>query len=206
MILKGNKGILLRGLVLAGGKSKRMGQDKTVMRWHDKEQRYYVAEMLSSLCDDVFISCREEQVSEIDANYKTLSDAIADAGPSGAILTAFKKYPESAWLVVACDLPLLDAATLQYLIEQRDINKAATTFESPYDGLPEPLITIWEPKSFQLLSEHIAEGFTCPRKALIRNADQVKIVKASSPDALINTNTPEDVEKVKAILNTSHAA
>ena len=122
-------------------------------------------------------------------------------GPLGAILTAFNKNAETAWLVVACDLPLLDIATLKFLISQRDSNKIATTFESPYDGKPEPLITIWEPQSLPFLQEHIDGGFTCPRKALIKNIDNVKVIKAVHPDALMNTNTPEDAEKVKLILN-----
>jgi len=192
---------LLNGLVLAGGKSVRMGQDKSLMKWHGKEQRYYLADILSSLCNEVFISCRPDQQSEIDSKYNTLPDIQAGMGPLGAILTAFNKNVEAAWLVVACDLPLLDIATLEFLIAERDINKIATTFESPYDGKPEPLITIWEPQSLAFLQEHISDGFTCPRKALIKNIDNVKIIKPKDPDAIMNTNTPEDAEKVKMLLN-----
>lgn len=199
MISKDNN-IPLYGLVLAGGKSLRMGNDKSIINWHGKEQRYYMADMLGALCDDVFISCREEQVSEIDTNYKTITDQHTDLGPYGAILSAFKTNSDAAWLVVACDLPLLDRETLQYLIANRDTSKMATTFESPYDTLPEPLITIWEPKSLDILLSYLPEGFRCPRKALNRNIDNVKIIKASNPDALMNTNTPEDAEKVKQIL------
>ena len=194
MISKG-----INGLVLAGGKSLRMGIDKSTMLWHGVEQRYYVADMLSALCDEVYISCRPEQEQEI-TNYPTIPDSYEGLGPYGAILSAFKAYPNKTWLVVACDLPLLDIETLQYLIDNRDTSKMATTFESPYDGLPEPLITIWEPKSYEILLSYIPEGYKCPRKALRNNLDDVKIIKAINPDALMNTNTPEDAEKVKQIL------
>ncbi len=192
--------IPLYGLVLAGGKSVRMGNDKSTINWHGKEQRYYMADLLGQLCEDVFISCREEQASEIDTNYKTIPDTYTDLGPYGAILSAFKTNPGASWLVVACDLPLLDTETLQYLIANRDISKIATTFESPYDTLPEPLITIWEPEAYDILLSYLPEGFRCPRKALNRNIDNVKIIKASNADALMNTNTPEDAEKVKQIV------
>ena len=76
----------------------------------------------------------------------------------------------------------------------------ATTFKSPFDGLPEPLITIWEPSSFERLQTHIADGFTCPRKALIRNDSLVKLLIPPNPDALMNANTPRDAEKVKEII------
>lgn len=194
---------LLYGLVLAGGKSLRMGQDKGIMQWHGKEQRYYIADMLLNVCDDVFISCREEQQQEIEPTYKTLPDTVDGSGPLIAILSAFKAYPHAAWLVVACDLPLLDLPTLKYLIDNRDIASIATTFSSPFDQLPEPLITIWEPASHEALLAHIGDGYTCPRKALIRNENRVRILPPPNPDALLNANTPEDAEKVRVIINNA---
>jgi len=188
----------LYGLVLAGGKSERLGYDKSKISWHGNEQRYHIANMLSALCQQVFISCRAEQEHEINPTYKTLPDTFTGLGPYGAILSALREHPSMAWLVLACDLPLLDAETLQYLIQNRDVSKMATTFESPHDTLPEPLITIWEPKSYPVLLSFLSQGNSCPRKALINN--DVKIIKAIDPDALINVNTPADSEKVKNIL------
>jgi molybdenum cofactor guanylyltransferase len=190
----------LYGLVLAGGKSVRMGYDKSIVQWHGKEQRYYMADLLGDICEEVFISCRAEQQNEIDPKYKTLVDNYEGAGPLIGILSAFKANPNVAWLVVACDLPLLDLYTLQYLIQNRDTAAMATTFKSPFDGLPEPLITIWEPKAYEKLQTHITDGYTCPRKALIRNEMQVKILPPPNPDALMNANTPEDAEKVRSTL------
>jgi molybdopterin-guanine dinucleotide biosynthesis protein A len=193
----------LYGLVLAGGKSVRMGHDKSIMQWHGKEQRYYMVDLLASVCESVFISCRAEQQNEIDSKYKTLIDNYQGAGPLIGILSAFKAYPNVAWLVAACDLPLLDLAALQYLIQNRDTSAIATTFQSPHDGLPEPLITIWEPSSFERLQAHITDGYTCPRKALIRNEANVKMLTAPNPEALINANTPEDAQRVNEILGTN---
>ena len=194
-----NSQTTLFGLVLAGGKSLRMGHDKGIIQWHGTEQRYYTAGMLSSLCQDVFISCRAEQQHEI-TGYKVLPDSYAGSGPLTGILSAFRSNPDVAWLVTACDLPLLDTNTLQYLVDNRDTNAIATTFESPFDQLPEPLITIWEPASYAVLLSFLADGLTCPRKILIRNNERVKILKAPNPDTLMNANTPEDAEKVKTIL------
>ncbi len=190
----------LFGLVLAGGKSMRMGHDKSVIQWHGKEQRYYIADMLQHVCEDVFISCRPEQQSEIDNAYKTLPDTVSGSGPLVAILSALKARPDVAWLVVACDLPLLDIQTLQYLIGNRDTTSIATTFESPFDTLPEPLITIWEPSAYAVLQAHSADGFSCPRKALIRNVERVKILTPPDATALMNANTPGDADQVREII------
>jgi len=192
---------LLYGLVLAGGKSVRMGVDKGAITWHGKEQRYYMADLLQDICSDVFISCRAEQQHEIDVKYKALPDTFTGMGPYGAILTALDAHPGKAWLITACDLPLLDRGTLQFLVQNRDISAIATTFESPFDGLPEPLITIWESSALPVLHAYLSEGLTCPRKVLIRNKEQVKILTPPHPDALLNANTEADAEKVREFLH-----
>ena len=188
----------LNGVVLAGGKSVRMGYDKGSVNWYGKQQRYHMADLLKSYCNDVSLSCRAEQKSEIDSNYKVLADTFIDLGPYGAILSAFREDPNSAVLIVACDLPLLDDATLQCLVTNRDPSKIATTFKNNFDDFPEPLITIWEPKSYPVLLAWLAQGYSCPRKVLI-NSD-VKVLEAPNPDALTNVNTPEQLERVKQIL------
>jgi len=189
----------LNGLVLAGGKSVRMeGNDKGAMVWHGKEQRYYVADMLKVSCKEVYISCRPEQQAEIEHARPVLPDTFSGLGPYGAILSAFRAQPDAAWLVTACDLPLLNQQALDFLTAQRDTKAMATTFISPYDGLPEPLITIWEPKSYPILLSFLAQGYSCPRKALI-NSD-TNLLTAPDPDALINVNTPGDVERVKQLI------
>lgn len=188
----------LNGLVLAGGKSVRMGTDKGALVWHGKEQRSYMADLLRPLCRTVFISCRPDQQGEIDPAYSILPDRVQGLGPAAGILTAFGYDPHSAWLVVACDLPLLDAATLQFLIQHRDPASIATTFRSPHDGLPEPLVTIWEPASHPVLVQFAAQGITCPRKVLLNS--RVNLTEPLYPEALLNANTPADAEKVHRLL------
>lgn len=183
---------------MAGGKSLRMGQDKGLMSWHGKEQRYHMVDLLSEFCDEVYISCREEQVNEIK-DFPTLTDKFDVKGPAAGILTALHQDANCAWLVVACDLPLLDAAAIQYLIDNRDAGKVATTYKSPHDGLPEPLITIWEPNSKDALLSFVEQGYSCPRKALI-NSD-TSIIVPKDEEALINANTPEEAERVRSIID-----
>ena len=189
----------INGLVLAGGKSQRMGFDKGAVNWHGTEQRYYLADLLKPFCDAVFISCRADQKNEINSNYLSLADTFTDLGPYGAILSAFREKPDSAWLVIACDLPLMDENTLQYLVDSRNPSAVATAYQSPVNEFPEPLITIWEPKSYSLLLSFLAQGYSCPRKVLI-NSD-VSLVNALNPDALTNVNTPDELERIKRILH-----
>ncbi|QKJ33194.1 NTP transferase domain-containing protein [Mucilaginibacter mali] len=194
----------LNALVLAGGKSERMGQDKGAINWHGKDQRYYMADLLKGYTDNVYISCRADQQHDIDAVYQTLPDTFTGLGPFGAILSAFREQPEKAWLVIACDLPLLDKDTLDFLIASRDPSAIATAFKSPHDEFPEPLITIWEPKSYPVLLSFLAQGYSCPRKVLI-NSDS-HIIKAPNPGALTNVNTPEELKRVKALIQPKNVS
>jgi molybdopterin-guanine dinucleotide biosynthesis protein A len=108
---------VLNGLVLAGGKSTRMGFDKGEVNWYGKEQRYHMADLLNKHCAEVYISCRdEEQQKGIATDYLSLPDTFTGLGPYGAILSAFRQKPIAAWLVIACDLPLVDAEVLQHLV------------------------------------------------------------------------------------------
>jgi molybdopterin-guanine dinucleotide biosynthesis protein A len=194
----------INGLVLAGGKSQRMGTDKALLNWHGKEQQYFMADLLQEFCEEVYLSCCPEQVPEIDPNYQVLPDTFTDLGPFGAILSAFRQQPDAAWLVVACDLPLLDKTTLGFLLENRSVSAVATTFQNPEDSFPEPLITIWEPKSYPVLLSFLSQGYSCPRKVLINS--EVKMLKPENTDALRNVNTPEEREAVKQILKQKSEA
>jgi molybdopterin-guanine dinucleotide biosynthesis protein A len=187
------------GLILAGGRSSRMGHDKGAIKWFGKEHRFYLADMISSFCSSVYISCREDQLEEIQhSHYKGIADVYPGAGPMGGILSAFKAYPEVAWLVVACDMPLLNNEAINFLIQERDPRYIATTFRSPHDQLPEPLFTIWEPAAQQVLLNSLNNNSKCPRRVL--NEQSAKIISATYPEGLLNANTPEEAENAKRII------
>ena len=123
----------LHGLVLAGGKSQRMGHDKTVIDYHGIPHWQYLASRISSYCDSVFISKRADQEKLSDDAYPRLDDAFAGLGPFGGIVSAFKEYPNHAWLVVASDLPLADRA-IEHLVANRNPTKLATAFHNETTG------------------------------------------------------------------------
>lgn len=186
----------LRGLVLAGGRSQRMGQDKGKLAYYGQEQRAHAAELLAGFCQDVHVSCRPDQLPELEyAGLRPLPDSFLDLGPLGGILSAFRLDPNAAWLVVACDLPFLSQTTLAHLVQRRQPARLATTFQSPENQWPEPLITVWEPASYPQLLRFLALGYSCPRKTLI-NSD-VELLMPPAPQELRNVNTPEEAAQVR---------
>lgn len=188
----------LSGLVLAGGKSTRMNSDKTRFNYHGKPQREFIWDLLSVHCEKVFLSCREDQIGEISSSLNPLPDTFTGLGPFGGILSAFRSNPNTAWLTVASDLPLLDEEMLRYLVDNRDPSKTATAFWDPKHEFPEPLITIWEPRAYHQLLYFLSLGYSCPRKALI-NSD-VKLLDAPDKGKLLNVNYPEEYDAILKVI------
>jgi molybdopterin-guanine dinucleotide biosynthesis protein A len=185
----------LYGLVLAGGRSTRMGTDKGLLNWQGKPHRYYLADLLKGFCKEAFISCRSDQKHEIDDEYQTIEDSLVEMGPFGGLYAAFERHPDCAWLVLACDLPFVNTQILNHLIQQRAAEKMATTYINPSDRLPEPLLTIWEPLAFKGLIEARNSGNFSLRKLLLN--ENIKLIPADDARLLSNVNTPEEVRLIR---------
>jgi molybdopterin-guanine dinucleotide biosynthesis protein A len=192
---------VLKGLVLAGGQSARMGEDKGRIDYHGLPQREHVAQLLRPFCKEVFLSVRPGQGAEVSETLPILEDTFLGLGPLGAILSAMREDPNAAWLVAACDLPLLDAATVKHLVESRSVTSNATAFKTSADAFPEPMLAIWEPQAYPELLQQLAHGWSCPRKYLIQaNCQILEIPEAT---ALTNVNTPEERAKALAHIRSS---
>lgn len=188
----------INGLVLAGGRSIRMGQDKSMMEYHGMPHRDYLLHLLMAQKIPAYVSIRADQAETMTMDHPVIVDRFEGLGPYGAILSAMMTAPDHAWLVVATDLPFVSGDTFEKLLSQRNPSRIATAFHNPETGFPEPLITLWEPKAYPVLLSFLAQGNICPRKALI-NAD-VQIIHESNPKWLMNVNTPEELEKAKVYL------
>ena len=181
----------LNGLIMAGGKSTRMGQDKSLIEYHGKPQREFLLELLAPICNEVFVSCSASQ--ELPAGLPLIRDSFDGIGPMAGLLSAFRQDPDAAWLCVAVDLPYLSRVSLDALVQYRDPTCVATAFMNGDAEHPEPLITIWEPKAYSRLLLALGEGITCPRKVLL-NTD-VRLLQAPDERELTNANDPASYEQ-----------
>lgn len=184
----------LKGLVLAGGRSTRMGEDKGRIKYHKIEQREYLSGLLAQNHIENYISCRQEQREEL-SSHALIVDQFIDAGPMGAVLSAFKTDPDAAWLVIAVDMPAVSDTIVKTLLRERSYKHFATCFHNDETNFPEPLLTIFEPKSYLALMQTFALGYMCPRKFLINHP--VKSIRSNNREFLVNINTPEEREQWK---------
>jgi len=180
------------GLLLAGGESRRMGRDKALLLRNGQSQLEYVSALLAGIVDRVFVSVRQEQQGEPERDrFSTIADRYDGIGPVAGILSAMDEHPDVDWLVVACDLPNLDAATLEYLLENRSQEQPFTAFRSSYDELPEPLCAFYRAVSNAIVREFVESGIVCPRKILIRS--DTLLLQQPDPKSLDNINTPDEL-------------
>jgi molybdopterin-guanine dinucleotide biosynthesis protein A len=184
----------LYGLVLAGGRSRRMGQDKALLKRDGRSQLANLVALLEPMVERVFVSTRSDQREEPERRrFSQIIDNYTSIGPVAGVLSAMEEYPAVDWLVVACDLPNVNEDTVRFLIDNRSAEKPFTAYRSSYDDLPEPLCAIYRLGSEVIVRDCIDAGVTCPRKMLIRS--DTKLLVQTDPRALDNINTPEELQE-----------
>lgn len=185
----------LNALILIGGTSKRMGSDKSVIDYHGKPQWEHLVDLLQNQVDKIYISARPNQ----QITYPNIiTDKEAGLGPFGAILSALDSKPGEAFLVIATDLPYIDKTTIKLLIRNRDLTKSATALKAKNKDYPEPLATIWEPKSLAVLKNFYENKIYKPIQIL----KEIPLKTITVNDAILeNINTESEYLQVKDKLN-----
>ena len=182
----------INGLILSGGLSTRMGEDKRLIKYHDKTQEQYLFDLLTPYCSEVYVSINQSQQTDLphifDLNLSVKS-------PIVGIVSAFDKNSETAWLVVACDMPFINQEVIEHLIKHRNPEKFATAFENPEEHFPDPLLTIYEPKIYEKLQEAINQGKKSPMKVL-QNLE-IELLEVFDNKILMNINTVIQMKKRK---------
>ncbi|GCE81980.1 NTP transferase domain-containing protein [Komagataeibacter diospyri] len=198
---------LLYGLVLAGGESRRMGQDKAALPYGGRPQLARVFDLLDHHVRRCFVSIRPDQGHDpLRASYPCIVDRreikeMLGGGPMLGVLSAHTAYPDVAWLVVACDLPMLDDRTLAILVDERNADLDATAYLSESDGLPEPLCTIWEPAMLAELAKRKADQTIRLRQML--GGPAIRLLEVKKTGALENVNAPDERARVLERLGSS---
>lgn len=190
------------GLVLAGGKSRRMGRDKALLDRGGQSQLGYAVELLDRHTDRVFVSTSAALASDAERRqYPLIVDRYEGLGPVAGILSAIREHPEVDWLVVACDLPNVDDATIANLLAQRDGEQYFTAYASSYDALPEPLCALYHAGCADTIQAFVDDGIHCPRKILIRS--ETLLLQQLHAASLDNVNTPDDLHKNRVLQDTA---
>jgi len=179
----------LYGLVLAGGRSRRLGRDKATLVYKGQLQIDRHIGVLKRFCEQVFLSVREDQ--EYLVNAEPIIDRMGEIGPLGGILSAFFYHRDKNWLVVGVDMPFVNLFTIKELVEARDPAKNATCFRAR-DGGPEPLCTIYENKFKDVLLKGAKSGERSPKRILAEHQSVINLIDPKDVSALDTVVTAED--------------
>lgn len=148
----------LAGAVLIGGKSSRMGRPKHLIRhtggetWLERSVK-----TISPFVDELFISGAGE-LPPVLRDLPRVDDLPGVQGPLAGIGALIKEHPWSSWLVLACDLPNLEASAITWLLNQRSGRYRAIIARNPSTGRREPLLAWYDYRSGPLIEKLITSG------------------------------------------------
>lgn len=149
---------ILTALILAGGKSERMGKDKALIDYNGMPHVFYLASLVKPFCNKILISRNKNQTELPSNDYEIIfdDDSGENQGPLTGLISAIKQFPNENFITIYCDLINIDEALIHTLINKRDINKFATCFTS--NNFPEPSLVIFESKSNKILLDKYNSG------------------------------------------------
>ncbi|MGD0403154.1 MAG: molybdenum cofactor guanylyltransferase [Candidatus Acidiferrales bacterium] len=188
------------GYVLAGGKSSRMGVDKALLEIDGVSLIGRAARLLQSITGDPTIIASTSLYSSLGT--KIVTDDWPGHGPLGGMATALR-VSQTPWnLIIACDLPYLTKAWLDFLIERALKSKADAVVPMNERG-PEPLCAMYHKSAENRIRSAVEGGVHKVTDSFPRL--RVEYVeprewKAFASEGLLfkNVNSPADYEEAKA--------
>ncbi|MBP9500038.1 MAG: molybdenum cofactor guanylyltransferase [Acetoanaerobium sp.] len=184
-------------VVLAGGKSSRMGFDKSTMVLQNKKLIESTIKKLDSLFDDIIISVDGlEKKSEFNHD-KIVVDKVKGVGPLGGMISALEMAQSDRLFVIPCDMPVIDIKYISFMMKYMDDNEIIL---SEKNGYFEPFPGFYSksliPRIDELINQNrrsIRSIFECSRTKVISESEWKKL--GFSEEIFTNLNTTQDVEK-----------
>ena len=130
-------------IVLCGGSSKRMGEDKSMLTLHKHPLYMHAAQKLGSVCKSVFLSVNKFQALNSNYKFPLIIDRYSEQGPLGGILSSLECLGQSIF-VLAVDMPFMTLQEIQNLMALRNPYQHITLYHNVEAGKYEAMFSIWE--------------------------------------------------------------
>jgi len=190
----------ITGIILAGGKSSRMGRDKGWIELNNKPLINYAIEALKPYCDDLIISSNSKEYNSL--GYPIYEDKIKNCGPMGGIYSTLLFSSTPINMVLSCDMPLISTELIKYVLDKSVEGKISL----PIHGVNfiEPLCAVYPLEAIPHLEKFIKEG-KLKLIDLVNSipTEQIKIDPSQyfyHPDIFLNINRPGDLERASSLL------
>jgi molybdopterin-guanine dinucleotide biosynthesis protein A len=179
------------GLILTGGKSSRMGQDKARLMLNGATLLQRAIRIMQPLFVDLLVSSRQIRT---DCDWQQVIDNPAHAGPLAGLVAGLERATTTWVCVVACDMPYLNASLLEHLSTFRDGMDAVVPV---IKGYPQPLTAFYSKQclmpALELLNSNCSHSLRALLDQLtVRYLDETHL-QGFDLQSFSDLDTPEDV-------------
>ena len=191
----------ITGIILAGGRSSRLGKDKGLCTLKGKSLVSYAVGILKPLCGDLMISANRFAEKYAAFGFPVIPDQVEDIGPMGGIYSCLKKSKTRHNLLLSCDTPFVSTDVFRLLLKEAEDFQVVCPANEAF--LPEPLSAYYNTNILGDLEDAIRQNEYKMMRFFKRIRFRlVKIDRNFSffNDYLfLNLNTPEDLEKAEGL-------
>lgn len=188
------------GVVLAGGLSSRMGQDKALVRLSDGESADLLTRTVTLLQD---VCGRAIVVGRVQDGYTCIPDTFPGSGPVGGIATALEHCSGAACLVLSCDLPFMEHSVLRALMAHRNKRPGGshvTAYRQGDAGHIEALVAIYEPECLPYFQGCVKEKLLKISRVVPLHEQHFITYSAKEALPFFNLNYPADLEVARRMV------
>ncbi len=187
--------------ILCGGKSRRMGQDKAFIRLGEESLLRRLARIGEGFGERLVAT--DQSLMARETGFRLVPDIVKGCGPVGAVYSLLSGITSDAVLTLPCDMPFFPAALAQEMLKTIPESAQALLLVNR-DGRAYPLCAIFRKSCLGVVREHVEAGKlkAMPMMDLL-GAVHMTLPARFSERALMNLNTPEDLEAVKNTLQES---
>lgn len=187
----------ITGIILAGGKSSRMGTDKGFIKLNGKPFVQYSIDAVKPLVSEIIIVSDN---SDYDVfGLKRVNDIFKDAGPVAGICSGLEASSTAYNLVLSCDIPLINSEILQKLIDNIDNTSQIVQAESL--GKSMPLIAIYKKEVGATFKAFLQEDERRLRIAINGCKSKNIVLEKEQEFSTMNVNTQNELKAVENAYN-----
>lgn len=185
------------GILLAGGLSRRYGSPKAFSEISGKKFYEITYDILAKCCDDVIVVTRKEFFTKFPSNLYVTSDIepFVGCGPLAGIYSAMEKVKAEHYVVLPCDMPLMDESVIKGLIasHHKDVTAVRT------ERFLQPLVSVWSAR----VKPYIKDALLAKRYKMKDVLSEIELheidgaVLSNNRNVFMNINTPEQDEEMR---------
>jgi molybdenum cofactor guanylyltransferase len=181
-------------IILAGGRSSRMGADKSLLSVDGQPIIERICERLAGRFDQILISANEPEKLAF-LGLEIVPDRIPGQGPLMGIASALEASSSELNFVVACDIPRMHIALVEEMLAEADRSGADVVVPTTGSEAYEPLFAVYRKSALEAINKVLASGGR--RISDIFALCRVKYVRLTDTEWLRNLNTPAEYEEFR---------